>query len=206
MPRFGISSLLLMAAVLAGCGTPRDAAAPAAGPAQPQAGRVHTDSQYGFRMRIPPGVAPRTEFEGGYLAATGWKTGAGPDSRGSARLALALPGSNRITSAELRIGVSAEAAEARRCTQPPQGLAGPVEHVSINGIDYTRFRLQDAAMSHYLTVEAYRAVHAGRCYALDLLVYGVNPQVYTPPAVEPFTRDQALRELRAWLEGFAWLP
>ncbi|MBV7482643.1 hypothetical protein [Bordetella sp. BOR01] len=196
---------LLAVIAIGGCGTPHHAAAPD-GPAVPRAAAVHTDKLYGFRMQIPAGVTPRPDFSGGYLAAAQWKAYAGPDSRGVPRLALALPGSNQVTSAELRIGVSDDAQEARRCAQPPEGMAGQVDKVSINGIDYARFRAQDAAMSHYLVVDAYRTVHAGRCYALDLMVYGVNPQVYSPPATPPFSQDQALQQLRAWLDGFAFVP
>jgi len=199
VPRLAAYTLWTMAAVLAGCGMHRDAPAP-------QAAAVHTDSRYGFRMRIPPGVTARPDFAGGYLAPDSWKAYAGPGSQGVPRLALVLPGSNRITSAELRIGVSEAAQEVRQCAQPPQGMAGEAGNVSINGIGYTRFRAQDAAMSHYLVVEAYRTVHAGRCYALDLMVYGVNPQVYSPPATPPFAQDQALQQLRAWLDGFAFVP
>lgn len=207
VPRFAAFTLLTMAlaAALAGCAAQRDAPESPASAAAP-ATEVHTDNQYGFRMRIPPGVTARPDFAGGYLAPTSWKAYASPDSRGVPRLALALPGSNRITSAELRIGVSDDAREVRQCAQPPQGMAGKVEKVSVNGIAYARFQAQDAAMSHYLVVDAYRTVHADRCYALDLMVYGVNPQVYSPPATAPFTREEALRQLRAWLAGFELLP
>ncbi|HYG44756.1 MAG TPA: hypothetical protein VEA17_17695 [Bordetella sp.] len=183
----------------------RETAAPGAGPATSPPAAVYTDSLYGFRMRIPAGVTPRPDFSSSYLASAQWKAYAGPDSQGVPRLALALPGSNQITSAELRIGVSDAAPQVKRCAQPPEGMAEQVEQVSINGIGYTRFRAQDAAMNHYLVVDAYRSVHAGRCYALDLMVYGVNPQVYSPPATPPFSQDQALRQLRAWLDGFAFV-
>ena len=195
----------LALSALSGCSTPHQVASTAPTTASSDVAG-HTDTQYGFRIAIPPGVTPRPDFATSYLANEDWKAYAGPDSHGVPRLAMALPGSNRITTAELRIGVSGEAREVRRCTQPPQGVAGKPETVTINGVDYTRFNAQDAAMSHYLVVEAYRAVHAGRCYALDLMVYGVNPQVYSPPATAPFSQAQALRQLRTWLGGFAFLP
>lgn len=202
MPRFTCLAASLLAVALGGCAAPRDAAAPS----PPAASSVHVDSEYGFRIAVPAGVTPRRDFGGGYLAGQDWKAYAEPGSQGVPRLAMALPGSNRITAAELRIGVSDAAAEVRRCTTPPRGMESGVRRARINGIDFTQFRAQDAAMSHYMVVDAYRTVHAGRCYAVDLMVYGVNPQVYSPPAAEPFPRDEALRRLRAWLDGFAFLP
>lgn len=200
MFRFTCLAAPLLAALLGACAGPRDAAPP------PAAASMHVDRQYGFRIAVPAGVTPRPGFSGGYLATDAWKAYADPDSQGTPRLAMALPGSNDITAAELRVGVSGQAREVQRCAAPPPGMAGGVRRVSVNGIDFAQFRAQDAAMSHYLVVDAYRAVHAGRCYAVDLLVYGVNPQVYSPPATEPFSRDAALRQLRAWLDGFAFQP
>ena len=52
-------------------------------------------------------------------------------------------------------------------------------------------------------MRAFRTVRNGACYAIDLLVFGVNPAVYDPPATPPFSdthafeaMDDALRSLR----------
>ncbi|HET8701746.1 MAG TPA: copper resistance protein NlpE, partial [Nitrococcus sp.] len=65
----------------------------------------------------------------------------------------------------------------------------------ISGVTFTTFEAGDAAMSHYLTTRSYRAVHQATCYAIDVLVFGTNPQVYDPPATPPFTKAQAFARL-----------
>jgi hypothetical protein len=54
-------------------------------------------------------------------------------------------------------------------------------------------------MSHSLDVHSYRAVRRGACYAIDLLVYGTNPQVFDPPATPPFSRAEAFARMRSVL-------
>jgi len=189
--------LALMAAALSAC----TAGAPVPDPRASPSGRDYADPGHGFRIAVPDGVTLRRGFAGSYLENGQWKAYAGPDSRGESLVALQLPGSDRIAMGELRIGASSDAAEVRRCARPPDAAAGPAEPVSVGGVDYARFTAQDAAMSHYLAVEGYRAVRGGRCYAVDLLVYGTNPQVYSPPAVAPFTVEQGMARLRELMGG-----
>src|SRR5690606_15412662 len=101
MPRFTCLAASLLAVALGGCAAPRDATAPSPSAAS----AVQVDSEYGFRIAVPAGVTPRQDFSGSYLAGQDWKAYAEPGSQGVPRLAMALPGSNRITTAELRIGV-----------------------------------------------------------------------------------------------------
>jgi hypothetical protein len=53
-------------------------------------------------------------------------------------------------------------------------------------------------------VHAFRAVHDGACYAIDLLVFGVNPEVYDPPATPPFSDARAFDAMRAVIRTFAF--
>lgn len=118
-------------------------------------------------------------------------------------VALAIPGSNRVTAAEIRIGASRAPDQVRHCAEPPSSVhPGSVGDAMIDGIHFTRFDAGDAAMSHYLDVHSYRTVHAGTCYAIDLVVFGTNPAVYSPPATPPFTREQAFARMRQVLQGF----
>lgn len=109
----------------------------------------------------------------------------------------------QITDAEIRIGVSNATTEVHQCTTPP-GAARPgsLAHKEVGGVDFVTFTASDAAMSHPLDVHSYRSVHDGVCYAIDLLVYGVNPQVLGPPATPPFSREQAFTYMRSVLATF----
>lgn len=201
---------LAVATPLAACGPDHDA-----GSHQPQASealpsrtadaRVHRwrDATWQVSIDVPPGWTIHHDFSASYLANGAWKTNAGPDSQGSPVVALVAPGSNHITDAEIRIGASKAASEVQRCTTPPAAVRrGSLAHETIGGMDFTTFEAADAAMSHYLDVHSYRAVRRGACYAIDLLVYGTNPQVFDPPATPPFSRAEAFARLRSVLASF----
>lgn len=160
-------------------------------------------SRWGFSIDRPKGWQVRRGFRGGYLASNAWKSYAAPDSRGTPVIALAMPESNRVTAAEIRVGASQSPEEVARCKKPPDAArAGGAGQATIDGIRFTRFDAGDAAMSHYLDVHSYRTVHDGACYAIDLVVYGTNPEVYSPPATPPFTREQAFAQMQRVLQGF----
>lgn len=165
--------------------------------------QVLESAAFGFRIEYPKSWSARRGFRGSYLANDTWKTYAAPESQGTPIAALVVPGSNRITEAELRIGVSRAPAEVRSCSTPPSSArSGSTELERIDGADFSKFAASDAAMNHYLDVHGYRAVHEGACYALDLLVYGVNPGVYDRPPTPPFSKDQAFAAMHEVLRSF----
>ncbi|HEX5961655.1 MAG TPA: hypothetical protein VFY97_10485 [Rhodanobacteraceae bacterium] len=171
--------------------------------ARPAAGRSITSADWGFSIGVPAGWAVRHGFHPSYLANAAWKTFAGSDSQGKPVLSLVMPGSNRISDAEIRIGASRAANEVRHCTTPPSAArAGSTATQPINGATFATFDARDAAMSHHLHVRAYRSVHDGACYAIDLLVFGADPEVYDPPATPPFSDAQAFRQMQDVLQTF----
>ncbi len=186
-------------AVASSASSKRDIAAVSPSPAD----HVHADTSWNFRVAVPPGWKVDHDFRHGYLANGAWKTYAAPDSRGTPIVSLSVPGSNQITSAEIRIGASRGADEIAHCAAPPDSVRSGSLHLErIGGAEFTAFDASDAAMSHYLDVHAYRAVHDGACYAIDLLVYGSNPQVYDPPPTLPFSKEQAFARMQAVLQTF----
>lgn len=209
-------AVALTIAAMAGCSSRQQAAAgqseappTVAGSPVPavaaSAGRTprFASTRWGFSIDDPAGWQVRRGFHGGYLASDTWKTYAAPDSQGTAVVALTVPGSNHVTAAEIRIGASRSPEEVARCTKPSSAVrSGSVAQVTIHGTRFTRFDSGDAAMSHYLNVRSYRTVHDGTCYAIDLVVFGTNPEVYSPPATPPFTREQAFARMQRLLQGF----
>lgn len=165
--------------------------------------QVLESNRFGFRIEYPKDWTARPDFRGGYLANGDWKTYAPPGSQGTPVAALVMPGSNHVTAAEVRIGVSRVADEVKACATPPSSLrAGSTDRERIDGADFVRFEANDAAMSYYLDVRSYRAVHDDACYALDLLVYGTDPQVYDPPRRPPFSKEQAFAAMHDVLRTF----
>lgn len=191
--------------LLCACSAPPDeAAAPKPAPASTTpTDAAYTDALHGFSLVVPPGMQLRHDFQRSYLDDARWKAFAAPDSQGAPAAALVLDGSNKITAAELRVGVSTDAQAVASCTVvPDSGVSTSHDTVALDGTDFVHFHAGDAAMSHYLQVEGYRAVHAGRCYAIDLWIHGTRPEVYDPPATPPFSNKDAQRALHDALVGF----
>jgi hypothetical protein len=207
---------LLPLALLCACGhdrSPTTTAAPAASATAATANAVThndagtvTDTQHGFALAVPAGMALRHDFQRSYLGDGAWKAFAGPDSHGEPAAALVLDGSNGITAAELRLGIGTDAEALAHCRELPASATSGSDTVVLAGVPFIHFHAGDAAMSHYLEVESYRAVHAGRCYAIDLLLTGTRPEVYDPPASPPFDHDTAWQKLHGALGGFRLLP
>lgn len=197
-----------MTLLLSACGPPRDdpkTSPPAPASTHPAGAenQVYTDALRGFSLVVPADMQVRHDFGRSYLDEARWKAFAATDSQGTPVVALVLKGSNHITTAALRIGVSTAARALANCTQmPDNGMASGRDTVKLGGADFVHFHAGDAAMSHYLQVEGYRTVHAGRCYAIDLWISGTRPEVYDPPATPPFTNQQAQRALHQALAGF----
>lgn len=167
---------------------------------------IFVSEAWRFRIDVPPGWTVRRDFRSSQLANGTWKSFAPPDSHGQPVLALTVPGSDKIKDAEIRIGASRAAKEVHGCTTPPPAVRpGSAATRHINGVAFTTFEAADAAMSHRLDVHAYRTVHDGACYAIDLLVFGVNPAVYDPPAAPPFSDAHAFAAMRGALQSLRFM-
>lgn len=164
----------------------------------PQSGQQTFKSErYGIQIRYPADLELHHTFSRSYLAADGWRTYMGPDAPpGQPLVALTMPASNQVTTGELRIGVSRAPAAVETCAHLPAAARPETrEQVMIDGVPFTTFKARDAGMSHYLIVKSYRGVHQGTCYALDVLVFGTNPQVYEPPKKPPFSKKAVFDRL-----------
>lgn len=205
------SGVLLLSGLLAAClalgACNRDnrsqpalpsASGPIAAQHAPAPGHVFASRAWGFRIDVPDGWAVQRGFKPSYLTNGTWKTFAAPDAQGQPIVSLVMPGSNDVSDAEIRIGASRAANEVAACNQPPAAVRpGSVAIRRIHGIRFTTFAAGDAAMSHHLKVHAYRGVRNGTCYAIDLLVFGTNPQVFDPPARPPFSDARAFAAMDA---------
>lgn len=190
----------------------RDATTHPAGNAQssvgtPTAPTATMFAEPGAGLSIAPvaGMQVRQDFRRDYLASSGWKLFAEPDSKGTPLVALVLDGSNKLTAAELRIGTSSDPAELEKCIEPPTEATGPASAANVGGQPFTHFSVGDAAMSHYVSAESYRAVRDGKCYAIDLVIAGTRPEVYDPPRTPPFSNEEARKQLATALEAVHWV-
>lgn len=174
-------------------------------PAEASAPRTFSEATLGLTLPVPTGMTLRRDFQRSYLDAGAWQTFAGKNSQGRPLAALVMDGSNRVTAGELRVSESDAAEALAHCEDIPASAAPDSTSIEkLDSVAFQHFRAGDAAMSHYLKVDGYRAVRAGHCVAIDLLVYGTRPEVYEPPATAPFTEDQAWSALHAALGGLHW--
>lgn len=205
-----VALVAAMAVPLAACGSDEGATAhkPATGVASTSSvanAQTHTyrNAAWHLAIDVPAGWTLQDDFTASYLTNSAWKTYAASQSQGTPVVALIVPGSNRIADAEIRIGASQAASEVRRCATPPDpARPGSLAHETIGGVEFATFTVSDAAMNHHLVVHAYRTVHDRTCYAIDLLVYGANPQVFDPPATPPFSPERAFTGMHSVLATF----
>jgi len=167
-----------------------------------------TSETFGFTIDYPADFKIKQHFDDNYfINGSSWKVFAGQNEQGSPVLALVLKGSNDITRGELHIGISRDPQSIRTWLQPPPGYLPPTQlsvHTKLGDADFTTFELNDAGMSHRLDAHSYRTVHAGACYAIDLLVTGTSPDVYDPPRTPPFSDAYALKRLQQAVQDFSF--
>ncbi len=162
---------------------------------------VYTDATYGFSVSYPPGLIATSTFTSSYLLPAYWNIYA-PEGSGDQVVAIEYPGSNDVLSSELRIGVSDDPTQVMACDKFPQGVT--VSTHSINGVGFYVGTEQDDAMSHFSHTISYRAVRHNMCFALDLVSFGTNPEVYSPPRSVPFVQNTAEAELEQVVESFTF--
>ncbi|MES1924053.1 hypothetical protein [Salinisphaera sp. T31B1] len=156
---------------------------------------------YGIVVVYPDRVHAANAFQPDYFLGSRWNSTADDDTAGSPLLALTLPGSNKLTRGVMRVGASDDARAVDACERSADGTRVTTQR--IGGVRFTRVDSADAAMNHYSRMQRYRAVHDGRCVAIDLIVTGVNADVYAAEdrPRQPFTPDQAMNRLHALLDG-----
>lgn len=180
-------------------------AACAHAPANKGLGAARFDSAaYDVAMVYPASLKASHGFESGYFMQQRWNPDAAKSVPGEGLLTLTLPESNKLTTAEFRLGVSDDSQALHHCALPDDGHAGAVSEVVIDGVRFKRRDTADAGMNHYLLRHAYRGVVRGRCYAIDLIVYGTNPGVYPGNPAPPMTKKAAFTRLTALLEGLTF--
>jgi len=168
-------------------------------------GEAFEDLLTGLHLPAPAGMRWQRESHPQYLTPAGWAMFVPASQAGTPLAALLLEGSNEVTAAELRVGRSDDPQALAGCMQPPAEAQGAPEPVVLDGVDFVHFHTADAAMSHYLQVDAYRGLHRGQCVAIDLVVSGTRPEVYDPPRQPPFAVDTAQARLREALAGLRWM-
>lgn len=195
--------LFIVLGLLSACtGTPNDNTTPLSGNAITNMSTdtasgclIYRNSEYGFSLQYPKEVALLPSFTDSYLLPQAWSTIASPKSSGIQIVSFRTPGSNGIISAELRISASSNRTEIKNCTTAPVYATFKTSTQTIKNTVFTVFEIEDAAMSHYSSIKSYRVFKNTSCMAIEEVITGTNPQVYDPPATEPFTKVEGFKQL-----------
>ncbi|GAB3673071.1 hypothetical protein [Salinisphaera aquimarina] len=167
----------------------------------------YANAAYGVTLRYPADLTASRGFSSDYLLAQRWNPDAPADQAGQALLSLTLPESNHLLDARLRLGASQSAQAVSDCVRATAAKAANANQpipVTVGGEPFQRVDSGDAAMSHFLSRHSYRGVVHGRCYAIDLVVSGVRPEVYPDNPTPPMTQDAAFQRLAALLDGLSF--
>jgi hypothetical protein len=162
---------------------------------------TYTNTTYGFSINYPNAFVATSTFASSYLLPTYWNIYA-PEGTGEQVVAIEYPGSNEILSSELRIGISTDIGQVKSCDTFPQEQGIATSTHAIDGVQFYVGTAGDGAMSHFSHIKSYRVTHHGTCYALDLVSFGTDPSVYSPPRTVPFDEKSAEAALNQVVDSF----
>lgn len=163
---------------------------------------VYRNDTYGFEISYPKNLSPEASFRKYYALSDKWRSQAAENQNGIAIVAIPvfrITNENGIAtgkpyplyfSAEVRVGVSSDPQAVADCLKTDPGYTEQKhETVTLNGAQFERFEFADAAMMQYVQGVSYRAVHDGKCFAIEQLRAGSNYRDETMPSGTP---DSAL--------------
>ncbi len=138
--------------------------------------KLHENSEYGFSIAYPPSLSAETSFSKHHALGTLWSVGGLSQTEGKALLSVSLfraeerGNPSRYYSAELRIGVSENSDAVAECLLSKNGEVG-VDAV-IGDTTFRTFPIEEKSSLGYVAGTSYRAVHGGRCFAIEELESG----------------------------------
>lgn len=131
---------------------------------------TYKNDTYGFKIDYPKTATLETGFKTFHILNTSWMSDAtGNGGVGVVSIVISKIENEtiypRYYSAQLRIGVSAVADDVKNCTRSLQDVAPTT--LSINGVGFVWYSLDDAAMMQYKWWNSYRTVHNNICYVIE---------------------------------------
>ncbi len=165
--------------------------------------KTYINETFKFKISYPSSFIVAEKFVNSYLLPTHWNVYAKDEKKGIPVVSFRIPNSDEILMGEVRIGVTADKDEIASCLLPPYPV--PVKKIQVNGHDFSVFETSDAAMNHFSSVTGYRIIHENHCFAIDVLFYGSNGDVYDPPREPAFNRVSAEKKLEKIIQSFEFL-
>ena len=130
-------------------------------------------------LRSNSRITPETKFSLAYHIQDDWRSGATTDHTGAPIVAIPVyrvvnaASYPRYFTAEVRIGASTNAEDVTHCYDNDQTYRGmPAETVNLNGVEFKKFDIANAAMMQYLKGTSYRTTRNGACIAIEAIKTG----------------------------------
>jgi hypothetical protein len=175
---------------------------------------LFVDSELGFTIRYPETYTTDETFKSFYHLPANWRENALPDATGTPVLAIIRYRTEsdhsypRYYDAEVRIGVSSDPQELARCeVAAAEQAETPLPDVLLGGTPFKAFSFQSAGMMQYVKGTSYRALHEGKCFAIEALATGASyrDDPMSADDVPDETLDAAYRDLDAIVKTFAFV-
>jgi hypothetical protein len=172
---------------------------------------IYTNGTYGFSIFYPSQDPVETTFDEQYHLPGTWRVNALQDATGTPVIAIvgyqtkSSSSYPRYFESEVRIGVSSDPKEVAACETTGNGETA-LPSVSINGVSWKAFTLQDDGMMQYLSGMSYRTVHDGSCYALEQIETGSSYQDDPPSSadISEATLTQHYKDLTSIVQSFSF--
>lgn len=160
----------------------------------------YQSDEYKLSLTVPAEMTLQDRFKKGYLLTDQWRFDDGNPNRGPGRALLQVTAADfktdafpRYFSATLRIGVSQAAKAISNCYKA--GPLGKLKPVTIQGVEYDVFPIEDVAMNHVVEGKSYRTVRNGTCYAIEIVKAYSNYRDAKSP------KDMTDSELNRYIEA-----
>lgn len=145
-----------------------------------------------FDVQQPPSPQP----------ATGWRWDS--TDPGQVLFELTIPRAvepqTNFDGATLTIGSSANAKSVADCVTADASAEKSWKQ-KIGGVEFAAFSASDNGMSHYHDITSYRALHGGKCYAIEYTIQSTNIGVYPASyGLKPFN-EARIKEILERIVG-----
>lgn len=138
------------------------------------------------------------DYQDGYAAksVSDWRVGAAPNEAGVIAFTLTIPRAlepqTNFADAKFTVSYGTNAAAATDCMKPDAGGEAPTAAAAttINGVSFTAFHSSGAGAGNYYETTSYRALHGGKCWAVEYTVH--STQIANYPAsygLTPFDKS-----------------
>ena len=158
---------------------------------------TYTNSQHGFSVAYPSDLTPATPGQ-----STSWYSSS--QNKGVAAIHFGDP-KNMPARAQMQVGFSGDSTDVANCLNlpdRPMQLVTDKGTVTINGVNFKSFTVDDVTSGHHYDEQWYKSVHNGSCWAMGTITQW-NSHLSGAEAIRDQNElNQALSKLDAMAKTF----